>query len=592
MSIGRKRSESGGSSNIASKLIEQVGTLFSNFNKTGDIQSGSTQGIVGSLEPELSLEISDEELIKMKSRWETEFSRYSGKIRKRQKENKQYWLGKHYGNETKQYNVVDNLVFESLETLLPLVTRQLPTPLVLADNSNEGAQLSTSVAKMLSFLVDQEKLKIKIKQSVRNWALYFIGSLKVTWDFVEDEIRICVVSPEDLILDPRGFFDGAEFTGRYIGEMKTDDASTLVQKFPDSEEFIRELVDGNMGTELKYTEWWTNKFVFWTLQNIVLDKRQNPHWNYSEEREVMDQFGNISTEEIDAKNHFNEAKMPYSFMWAFNTGCQPHDETSLIEQVKTLQDVLNKRTRQIDKNADDTNNGWVLNNQFDQDSANRALNALKRGGAIIAPTSDISQSVKRMQAPPLANYVFEDIFDKRNQIRNIMGVRGSTAQGIMGERTVRGKIEIKGQDIDRLSLIVEHIEQMVDYLFNYMVQMMYVYYDREHVASIIGEDKGIEYIELKKEIMDQKLLVSVKEGSMIPQDPLLRRNEAIDLFQAGILDPVTLFERLDFPKPKEAAEKAVAFKTNPQSLFEEQGQELPDEISQELGTNINNPLSI
>lgn len=58
---------------------------------------------------------------------------------------------------------------------------------------------------------------------------------------------------------------------------------------------------------------------------------------------------------------------------------------------------------------------------------------------------------------------------------------------------------------------------------------------------------------------------------MIPQDPLTKRNEAIDLWNAKAIDPVTFFERLDFPDPEEAARKMLQYQLDPASAFAELG---------------------
>lgn len=567
--IGIKRSETGGSSNIAAKLISQAGTYFSKFNKAKMGLPMFTEGVEGEEEQELSLKLSDEELIALKSKWEGQYAKYFGKISGRQKINRMYWLGEHEGFEVvEQKRGQDNIIFESIETILPMISRQTPEPLVLADNSKEGIKVADDVAKMLNYIADREKLKLKIKQIVRNWALCLIGVFKVGWDFIENDVRISVVKPDNLILDPAGFYDGGEFKGRYIGEKKREDAQRLIKRFPKQADKIREIVGRNLGTEISYMEWWTDDYVFWTLGDLVLDKRKNPHWNYGSTEMQMDEYGMQNEINVEGKNHFKVPKKPYSFLWVFNTGSQPHDETSLIEQTRSLQDTINKRSAQIDRNADDTNSGWVFNNQFDNDSANRAVNALRRGGVIIAPTDSIGEAVQRIQAPPLASYVAEDMYDRREQIRNIMGVRGSTAQGIMSERTVRGKIEIKGQDVDRISLIVEHVEQTVDYLFNLLTQIVYVYYDEPHIAALIGTDKATEMIELRNQDIDRELIVSVKEGSMIPQDPLMRRNEAVELGTAGLIDPLTMFENMDYPNPREATERLIMFRINPMGLVQ------------------------
>jgi len=53
------------------------------------------------------------------------------------------------------------------------------------------------------------------------------------------------------------------------------------------------------------------------------------------------------------------------------------------------------------------------------------------------------------------------------------------------------------------------------------------------------------------------LTITVKEGSLIPKDPLTQRNEAMDLWSAGAIDPASLFKKLDFPNPSEATQQLI-----------------------------------
>src|SRR3990167_3856413 len=98
---------------------------------------------------------------------------------------------------------------------------------------------------------------------------------------------------------------------------------------------------------------------------------------------------------------------------------------------------------------------------------------------------------------------------------------------------------------------------------------MYVYYDDAKIAAVLGTEDASETIMLHKSDLNRKLLVSVKEGSMLPQDPLNKRNEAIDLWNARALDPITLFDRLEFPNPKEMAKNLFLWMSNPAALFPE-----------------------
>ena len=83
------------------------------------------------------------------------------------------------------------------------------------------------------------------------------------------------------------------------------------------------------------------------------------------------------------------------------------------------------------------------------------------------------------------------------------------------------------------------------------------------------DEKTAQYSQLLRLAETKALKVSVKEGSLIPKDDLTKRNEAIDLWSAGALDPITLFERLDDPNPYETAKKLFLWKTMPQLLFAE-----------------------
>jgi len=589
MGIGIKRSETGGSGSAAAKLIRDVGTLFSPFNKA---KGGSTEiDELGAPEPVLTLKMDDEELLGLAKNWEEQYTKYSAKIVEKQKTNKKYWLGHHYGFDIGEHRQVDNVIFKSVETLLPIISRQNPDPYVLA----QDVQIADDVAKAIEDISDREALKTKIKKGVRHWAIYYISATKISWSAKKDAIQYELVHPDDLILDPNGNFEGGEFLGRFIGHKKKQEAKDLAVMFSDKADLIKEFVGKNMGTMIPTIEWWTDEYVFWTMgDSIVLDKRQNPHWDYDSPVEQMDEFGESTTTSREGFNLFDTPKKPFSFLSVFNLGKHPHDETGLIEQAIPLQDMVNKTARQIDKNADDANSGWIFNSQFNEDAGKQALSSLRNGGAIIAPTININESVTRIQSPSLPEYVYRQKVDAATEIENIIGTRGSSASGIASERTVQGKIEIKQSDSDRVALIVEHVEQMVDYLYNYTAQMIFTYYDAQDLRDVLGEERGVALEQYMDEGQLNGLRISVKEGSLIPQDPLLRRNEAIELFQLGALDPVTMFERMNFSDPKEASRRLLLYKTDPGGLLKEGAgggeQELPPEMVEGMPPDPNQPL--
>src|SRR3990167_7492714 len=432
---------------------------------------------------------------------------------------------------------------------------------------------------MLIYISDIMSYNLKMKQVTRYWALYLLGIMKVGWSMKENDITCKAIRPQKLILDPKGTIEEGEYTGYYIGEYLQDMASDLIIRFPKKEKFIIEKVQEKMGTSVQYIQWWTDEYCFWTLDDEVLDKIKNPHWNYEKDQPLpadpytgqspVNEAGVPLTQRVSGKNHFNAPKKPYVFLSVFNLGVHPHDSTNLIQQNLSLQDLVNKRLAQIDKNADSANGGLIVSGDaFTEIQAEKASQALRKGGTIWVPTGDVNQSVKRDSGSPLPNFVYESLVDYRNELRNIFGTRGSSPQGTIGEQTVRGKLIVKGQDTDRIGGGVStYLEQFSDAVYNWFVQLMYVYYDEPHVATVLGREKAAEYIQLINTEFQSKLTVGVKEGSMIPHDPVTQRNEAIDLWAQKALDPITFFDRLDFPNPRETAKNLFLWLSDPISLF-------------------------
>lgn len=565
----------------STRAIEDFATYLNGENSVnGSAQALNEQGPVQPYEDELTLKMTDEELLSLAKTWRDAWSREQGRFIQLGREGVDYWLGKQLPIESIDRQLVDNLIFESLETLLPQLTKQNPTPVVEADNTPEGDELALSVQRTLMKKADELRMKLQVKKAVRNVCLKHLGVIKIGWSAKDNDIEMNNINPSKLILDPDSTIDTPWYTGEFIGEKKATRASVLIEKFPKHKELITQMVQGKMGTTIEYFEWWTNEYVFWELKDTILLKSRNPHWNYEGEETVVDPETGASIERpVDAANHFRYPRLPYLFLSIYNLGEKPYDDTTIVRQVLSLQDIVNRRLEQININADRANAGIFVSGQyFTDDQATQVADQLRRGNVILVPNQEgepIGNAVMHIPAPSLPPFIYQHLVDVRNEIKNIFGVRGSTAAGILNERTVQGKIEIKGSDSDRSTGLTDYIEQFADGIFNYMTQMFAVYYSDEHVA-IYTEGRKKEEVSLSKAAMTKKLLVSVKEGSLIPKDPLTKRNEAIDLYNAGVMDPITLFERLDFPDPEESARKVVMYKQDPMALFGEQSP-LPQE---------------
>jgi len=122
---------------------------------------------------------------------------------------------------------------------------------------------------------------------------------------------------------------------------------------------------------------------------------------------------------------------------------------------------------------------------------------------------------------------------------------------------------------------------------------MYVYYDEPHYISAMGQNGAAEMISIRNTDFTMDVNVTVKEGSLIPKDPLTERNEAMDLWTAQAIGLPELYSRLDFADPMESAQQTLmwqmvaAGKLPPQALFPNFGQPVQGAVN-ENAPGINN----
>ncbi len=550
-------------------------SLGADINKTKGSSSNETmQGVSSDKLPELSLEMKDEEIVKLTEKWERKWTTSAAKAEwdKAGEENEKYWLGKQFmGPKVDgERAMVDNLLFESLETYLPQATRRNPDPLVKIAAGVEQTEVTDKyvrkVKDKLADLADKNRLRLKLKKSARYWAINLLGIVKYGWDLDRDIPVLKTVRPKKIILDPDATIDEDGYTGQYVGEHRKLDGSKILRMMenggstPEAIEELKKEIGKNTGTEVGFIEWWTAEYMCWQLKKTILLKKKNPNWNYdsTEEKMNVDDYGNetTSTEEVKGINHFEVPKIPFSFLSVFNLGDQPMDKTSLMGQNLSNQDLINKKNKQITKNTDAMNGGVVVSLErsgLDEAKARNVTKALQNGGTIVIPAGAPTEAVVRMPAPSLPADVFNQLSDTRSRLRDIFGTRGSSAGGIESESTVRGKIISRGLDTDRIGGgISEYLEQYADDIYNWLLQLLYVY------------DADFQFV---PGAVPPKVDVSVKEGSLLPKDSTTIANQAIQLAESGKMATIDLYKRLEYPNPEELAANVWLETNAPELLY-------------------------
>jgi hypothetical protein len=108
---------------------------------------------------------------------------------------------------------------------------------------------------------------------------------------------------------------------------------------------------------------------------------------------------------------------------------------------------------------------------------------------------------------------------------------------------------------------------LADNVFNWWLQMMYVFYDEPHYAAVIGQGQAVNFTQIINSDLNRQFVVSVSPNSMQPKDELSEANQAIALYNSGALDPLSLFTKLNYPDPTQTALKVALWAKDPASYM-------------------------
>lgn len=536
--------------------IEGVANLVeSRINRVSRTGGNGDEGPKGPQHDILELSMEDDELLNLAMEWKSQYAGYEGKIKPKQETNKRYYIGDQKA-QVQPYAfddtpIASNYIFPSLETFLAAALAKNPDPMTWADGSPEGEKLAEDTATMLEFHADQLSLRPKLSQMVRQWSMMYLGVLKHGWDKYEIEgqevgdIKLELRPIENFIFDTKGYVDvEGNFIG-YLGERIKVTARELIDLFPKHKAYITLQVDGKLGTECTYTEWWTDEYSFSTYMEVILEKKKNPFFKY------------------EGRNHFAKPKKPYTFLSIFTLNTQPHDITGLIEQNIPNQNLISKEVHQLDYNISRNNNSTAFSeNNFNQQTAKQATQAWIKGHNILVPPGvPIGEAIVNFPITPVPDSFFKFLETNINTLQQSFGTSGLTPTEQNSDTTARGMMLNQQRDNSRIGgAINERIEQVAKNIFNWWVQEYMVFYDTMHFAAVMGILKGIEYVELSSASFDRQVIVSVMPDSMKPKDELTAMNQAQQLWEGGALGLKTFLKLQKVSNPDESTEDALAWK--------------------------------
>lgn len=510
-----------------------------------DPQKHFVEGVNTSIS-ELSVDISDVDLLKVTDEYISLSKNSSLELSNLYDKNKKYYRGIQLG---KDRQVVDNRIFMSIETIVPIATSTEPVPNVLPyQNTKESIELAKSWEKILLDIYRKQKLQKKTEKMVRHLCLAKYAVLKYYYDPDKEEIQTKVIHPKRCLFNNyREIDDGMD----WFGEKVTVSAQELIDLFPKKEEEIRLMVKGKLGSQVTYTEFWTDELYIARINEIILSKKKNPNFNYDKK----------------TGNFFQSPKIPYIFVNLFDLGEEMAGDTSLVEQAAPLQDGVNKRKTQIDKNAQIMNGkvvGTGENGMKQQEFAN--IDWSDSGKGIWMEKGDISD-IQRISGVPLPQFVENDMLHSQGEIDNIMGTHSTTRGERTGRETATGRQILRESDRGRIDVIGRRIEEAIIELFQGWTQLVKVFYVKKHYVTILNKDNTREFLEFDRNSIEHGTEISVIKGSLIPEDKASRQQRALTLANAQMISPIDLYREFGIRNPEEVAKRLFLWQNDPMKLF-------------------------
>lgn len=542
------------------------------------------------------LKVPDHRLIQMVSTSLDEsisyWNQWPFSLEENDKSNLRYWLGqqmsdRYIGPDGAPMPNMGNRMMTSTRAVLAYVNARVANPEVAPSNSNPGSkQFALDLrAAMYQHGVDHQ-LKRKVKKATQNLIIQKRGFLKLRFDPLCGPFGDIVpeyIPPEDIVVGKYSRF-GAE-PPKIFHRQKGTVEELCDLKFPDKRDAIFKAFGYKRGVYTQISqmtswwEFWATMFekgkrvegVGWYLPTgkVIMGKMENPNWIYTG-NDQQDRLINFSPYPIK----------PFVVFNYMNTGKSYLDETSLFEQVKPLQDLYNKRSKQIMENNDYINGRTVADSgALNESDANKFLSKNPKSILLIKPAQgqNVQNSIYHIPHNPLPPSSTDEKYDTRNEIDQGMGTP-NIFRGEQSKNNTLGQderlIQQAGALQDDLASAVD--EAMEDY-YRKLFQMMKVYYTEDHWFQVRGDDGKYDFIIMNSDNMDTNVKISVEAGSTLPSDKKDMRTLIVDAANSNKIDDLSFWEGIQYgklPDPETIVERMQKQLNDPAGFLSDVQKEL------------------
>jgi hypothetical protein len=494
-------------------------------------------------------------------------------LRESRNENMRLFLGKQIDvSHLYRFQVpyVENEIFLALETIVSYLTTQNSQPEVYpAQDSDRSKLLAIDLEKALMAHSERFQLNRLVETCVRNLFTKRLGCIYFHFDKhygKNGEIIPIAVDPEHLILDKNATLGS---NPAFICHLLKYSVEELIFEYPDKKDDIYKALGIVRGTPKQMTQEVAIRRVWLThydkgkpveacvtyFGKTVLAKYKNPNWLYNSE------------------NFLEMPEKPFIFLNYINDGNHLIDMTTPVEQAANMQNILNKRGRQIMENADKANGVLIISTDsgLTKDDAQNLTGDPNQKLIIKTNGQHVSDLVYQVPPHQLPSYVMDDKLDQRMTVLNLMGTpteftgADSNEPG-SSEKTLGQSMMAKNQASGRQDLVGRSIDRFMDHYYNFLTQMMVTWYNENHYFVYNGGDGEFDYITMKRNLIEDGIAVTVKSGTTLPFDKQRQEAIALQLAKMGMIDPYNLFKDLHMDNPQKRYDSWFKWKTDPSSL--------------------------
>lgn len=531
--------------------------------------------------PTLSIDIPDNQIIKnLDNRIDDSIGYWddpSGhNLRQSRNEAMRFYLGKQ--NDVRslyrfQTPYVENQIYIAEQAITAYLTARNPEPEVSpAQDSQQSKIFAKDLEKVLMAHSAKVQLQGMLESAVKNALNKRLGLIYFEFDpnhGKNGEILPIALNPEEVVIDKNARMgENPEFICRMV-KMSINEACN---RWPDKKKAIFEECGIVRGTSkqmeqiLVIREVWLTYYdkqsqpheaLVYYFQNLVLEKARNPHYIYSK------------TE----KNFLDVPTKPFIPLNLDNDGTHWIDNTSAVEQASKVQIILNKRGRQLMEVADKANGILVIDTAsgMSKDDVQDLTDDPNQRIVISPPPNKRAQDVIfRLPPPEIPQFLFNDKVDQRQTIHNIMGTPSEFSGSKNGEaeaETLGQAMLKKNQASGRQDLYVRAIDRFMDRYFQYLTQMMVVWYTERHFFVYNGGDGDFDYITMHRDLIEDGMSVNVKSGTSLPFDKHRQEAIVLQLMKMGAsISLLDAYKLLHMQNPQQLYDNWAKQQSDPMSL--------------------------